>query len=330
MDIQLGAHVNRDGKGKSITKYIKDAILDCSVHGLKMNTAAIFVSNPRGLQIILKDEELEELKEFIATKHFSVIAHSSYVAYLWNKDDPEKYIHFVMSEYNICKECGILGLVVHLPKESILKQKRIQSTIKKIIDEIRINHNGAEQDIHIKMWKKRQDPDIDISNHQSIIYLETPAITPMWASYDTPKKLSKLFYIIQKISKNHPFGLCIDTAHIWTSGNDISTFNGAKRWFTELMDAPYIPHDRIIIHLNDSAKELGHGPDKHAALTEGHIWGAYKRRGELKKSGLYFIIQFAEKYKIPIILERGEKSMLKTDYTILAKMSATHGSSPVK
>jgi endonuclease IV len=169
--------------------------------------------------------------------------------------------------------------------------------------------------------KKSDQKDINEDEFFPIIYLETPAITPMWANYDTPEKLSKLFRIIHKISPNHPFGLCIDTAHIWTSGNDISTYNGAKRWFTELMDAPYIPPpDRILIHLNDSARELGRGPDKHAPLTHGYIWGAYKTRNELKKSGLYFILQFSEQYNIPIVLERSGKDMLVEDYKILSKI----------
>jgi deoxyribonuclease-4 len=162
-------------------------------------------------------------------------------------------------------------------------------------------------------------------NSSPIIYLETPAITPMFANYDNGIKISKLFSIIEKesalLKKPHPFGLCIDTAHIWTSGNDISTYDGAKRWFTELMDMPYIPHDKIIIHLNDSERDLGHGPDRHASLTEGKIWNSYKTRAELRESGLCFILEFAHSNNIPIILERGRKEMLKNDYQILQKFA---------
>jgi endonuclease IV len=318
----IGPHVNRTKEKVSITKCIKNAIIDCNAHSINMTIAAIFVSNPRGLQIILKDAELEELKQFIKTKqNFLVIAHSSYVAFLWNKENPDKYIDFVKKEYLLCKDCGISGLVVHLPKDSILKQKRIKETIKKLIDTIDDNTNDKTIDKTIEAWSIRQDINENIKKSNCpIIYFETPAIVPMWASYDTPKKLSKLFYIINKINPNHPFGLCIDTAHIWTSGNDISSYNNTRRWFTELIESPYIPHDRIIIHLNDSANELGHGPDKHAALTDGHIWKEYKTRGELKKSGIYFIIEFANQYNIPIILERNNDESLVKDYKILSKI----------
>lgn len=293
----LGNHINRDDRHLTITKYIQETISDYHVHSLTMSTAAIFVSNPRGLQIILKEDEGEELKQFIDKSKMVIVAHSSYVAFLWNKDKEKanSYIQFVLKELAVCKEYNISGLVIHLPKENILKQKYIQKIMYKLIKAVS-------------------------TTEMPIIYLETPAIIPMNANYDTADKLSRLFHIIYKLNGSHIFGLCIDTAHIWTSGNDISTYDGAKHWFTELMDAPYIPYDKIIIHLNDSERELGHGPDKHASLTKGRIWEKYQTRGQLKNSGLLFIMEFVKKYNIPIILERRTKEMLNDDYIVLNKL----------
>uniref|UniRef100_A0A6C0I2U3 Xylose isomerase-like TIM barrel domain-containing protein n=1 Tax=viral metagenome TaxID=1070528 RepID=A0A6C0I2U3_9ZZZZ len=302
----LGNHINRDTRHLSITSYIKETISDYHAHSLNMSTAAIFVSNPRGLQIILKDEEGEELKQFINKSKMSIIAHSSYVAFLWTKEKTKEatYLKFVLKELAVCKEYNISGLVIHLPKEGILKQKYIQKIMYKLINAI-VAINAST------------------TTTLPIIYLETPAIIPMYANYDTADKLSRLFHIIHKLGGgigSNLFGLCIDTAHIWTSGNDISTYDGAKRWFTELMDAPYIPHDKIIIHLNDSERELGHGPDKHASLTKGKIWEKYQTRGQLKTSGLFFIMEFAKKYNIPLILERRNKEMLAYDYIVVNKL----------
>jgi deoxyribonuclease-4 len=303
----LGCHVHKENA--FIAKDIQSAIYDSDVYSLPMNTAAIFISNPRRLQILLKGENKNKLKEFIKNKKIKIIAHSSYVAALWGKTEliRNNSLNFVLKEYKICKNVGITGLVVHLPKEKMLKKEK--NVFKQIIDAIdTINTDTIDTDT------------------SPIIYLETPAVISMWANYDTGQKLSKLFYIINSLQlkfkpkKNHPFGLCIDTAHIWTSGNDISTYDGAKRWFSELMDMPYIPYNRLIIHLNDSERDLGCGPDKHASLTKGKIWGAYKTREELKKSGLFFIIDFAKKHNIPIILERNNKEMLKDDYTVLKKL----------
>jgi deoxyribonuclease-4 len=310
----LGCHVHKENE--YIAKDIQSAIYDSNVYSLHMNIAAIFVSNPRRLQISLKDENKEKLKEFIKCKKINIIAHSSYVAALWGKTQliRNNSLKFVLKEYKICKEVGISGLVVHLPKEKMLKKEK--DVIKKLIDGVsHINTDTAITDTAITDT---------VVSYTPTIYLETPAIISMWANYDTGQKLSKLFHIINsiqlKLQKSHPFGLCIDTAHIWTSGNDISTYEGANRWFSELMDMPYIPYDKLIIHLNDSERDLGCGPDKHASLTKGKIWGAYKTREELKKSGLFFIINFAKEHNIPIILERNNKEMLKDDYAILKKL----------
>jgi len=306
----LGCHVNRENK--TISLAIQEAIYDSDVYSLPMMVAAIFVSNPRSLHIVLKDDEKEELIEFIHRKKINIIAHSSYVAFLWGGSS--KVLSFVIKEYKLCKEVGITGLVIHLPKEEMVKKNNI---IKKLINEVNnINCEKHEKHEHEKHEHEKHEQNIPI------IYLETPAIIPLWANYDTGPKLSKLFQFIEKIakSKNHPFGLCIDTAHIWTSGNDISTYEGAKRWFTELMDMPYIPYDRLLIHLNDSEKHLGCGPDKHASLTKGKIWNKYKNRAKLKDSGLYFILEFAKKNNIPIILERRKKEMLKDDYSVIQKI----------
>jgi len=288
-----------------ISKDIQSTTYDFNSYSLHMSIAAIFISNPRRLQITLKDENKEKLKDFIKQGKINVIAHSSYVAFLWGKTQliRNNSLKFVLKEYKICKDVGISGLVIHLPKEKILKKEK--DVIKKLINAIA--HEDATTHEDTKAPK-------------TIIYLETPAIVSMWANFDTGPKLSKLFSTISKISADHPFGLCIDTAHIWTSGNDISTYEGANRWFSELMDMPYIPYDRLIIHLNDSERDLGCGPDKHASLTKGKIWGAYNTRAKLRNSGLFFIIEFAKKYNIPIILERNNNEMLKDDYAILQKI----------
>jgi len=322
----LDCHVNRDERHLSITKYIQETISDYNVYSLNMQIASIFVSNPRGLHIILKDEEGKELQKFINGKKINVIAHSSYVAYLWSNKTSEqknKYLSFVLKELKVCKNYNISGLVIHLPKENILTQKHIKKTMKKLL--IGAVTGGTKIRAATPTDAAPTDVDTtDVDTTSPIIYLETPAIKPMFANYDTVDKLSKLFHIIHDISveagAKSPFGLCIDTAHIWTSGNDISTYEGAKRWFSGLMDAPYIPYDKIIIHLNDSERELGRGPDKHASLTHGKIWNKYKTRGELKHSGLYFIIEFAKQYSIPLILERKNKEMLNEDYAVLKKL----------
>jgi deoxyribonuclease-4 len=72
-------------------------------------------------------------------------------------------------------------------------------------------------------------------------------------------------------------GFCLDTAHLWGAGYDIST--------TEEVDRLLARFDRLIglprlamIHLNDTHSGLGSRHDRHAHLGEGHIGTAAMAR----------------------------------------------------
>ncbi|MCX7021716.1 MAG: deoxyribonuclease IV [bacterium] len=67
-----------------------------------------------------------------------------------------------------------------------------------------------------------------------------------------------------------PAGVCLDTAHLWGAGYDLSTPDKVA----SVLDA----FDRVVgldrlgcFHLNDSVKELGSHTDRHAYLGEGKI-----------------------------------------------------------
>ena len=89
-----------------------------------------------------------------------------------------------------------------------------------------------------------------------------------------------------------------------------------------------------MIHLNDSARALGTGPDKHESLMKGHIWRDYRlptigdlynlqssnKYKKIDKCGIHAILEFAKIKDIPIILERPSTNMLIHDYEILSKL----------
>ena len=65
-------------------------------------------------------------------------------------------------------------------------------------------------------------------------------------------------------------GVCIDTAHLWGAGHDISTASAAQQVLQEIDQA--IGLERLkVIHLNDTEKALGSHRDVHARLGEGII-----------------------------------------------------------
>jgi deoxyribonuclease-4 len=68
----------------------------------------------------------------------------------------------------------------------------------------------------------------------------------------------------------HRLGFCLDTAHLWGAGYDISTAEGA----TAVLDrfAELLGMERLrLLHLNDSRSELGSRNDRHEHVGGGRI-----------------------------------------------------------
>ncbi len=65
-------------------------------------------------------------------------------------------------------------------------------------------------------------------------------------------------------------GVCLDTAHLWGAGHDIST-RDATLQVLEHCDATFGLSRLKVLHLNDTTKDLGSHRDVHARLGEGII-----------------------------------------------------------
>jgi deoxyribonuclease-4 len=83
-------------------------------------------------------------------------------------------------------------------------------------------------------------------------------------------KFEHLDYLISRLHKKVPIGVCIDTCHIFVAGYDIRT--------QEAWDATLAEFDSIVglkhlyaFHVNDSCKPFQSRTDRHAALGKGEI-----------------------------------------------------------
>lgn len=83
-------------------------------------------------------------------------------------------------------------------------------------------------------------------------------------------RFEDLAYIIKKVEKKVPIGVCIDTCHIFVAGYDIRT--------PEAWDKTLHEFDRVVglkhlyaFHLNDSLKDIGSHVDRHQPLGKGMI-----------------------------------------------------------
>ena len=96
---------------------------------------------------------------------------------------------------------------------------------------------------------------------------------------------------------NKKVGICIDTAHIFVSGVDISSVLGIQNYlnrFDKLIGWKNITN----FHINDSRYASGTRKDEHRGIGSGLIYNT-----PTGKQALKYIKTFCQKRKIPMILE---------------------------
>lgn len=288
MSLRVGPHVNRihaKGTRPVMSAHVAAARKDAENEGVDVRAVSFFVSNPRARKIVMQEKEAASMKKYLTETKVTAIVHASYSSVPW-KGDPNA-ADFIRQELKMCDKAGAAGLVVHLPvapPDGVLKY---------------LPRLYTKESKHVRL------------------YLEPVASSPSKSHYITAENFSNLFKRISKIDPKLAFtGLCIDTAHLWSSGVDISSYEDADAWLLDLEAIAHVlPMDKIALHLNDSAYNLGDGRDHHASLMKGHIWEKFADTPN--ESGLKAFIDFAKKHDIPVILERHNEDELRSDYRVL-------------
>jgi deoxyribonuclease IV len=115
-------------------------------------------------------------------------------------------------------------------------------------------------------------------------------------------RFEHLAYILENIHEPERLCVCLDTAHVFAAGYDISTEAGAKKIFREF--------DRVIgferlsaIHLNDSKTGRGSRVDRHQ-----HIG-----KGQIGLEAFRFIMRDRRFRKIPKVLETPKGKDMRED-----------------
>ena len=283
----LGPHVSRTwatgGPRPSITDHIEAARADASSHGVDAQVFQIFVAGPRQAKITLAPEERAELREYAAATGRQVVAHGAYTDYPWH-GNPAAF-KAIQDEIAVCEAAGVFGLVIHL---------------------------GAPTPDEILPHLKKFPPST------VLLFLENPHTKPEKSHYETPEKLARLFEAVRTVDPRLcQFGLCIDTAHLWSSGADIQGFEAAEDWLARF-ERTGIPADRVMFHLNDSHDDRGSGLDHHAPLLAGKIWKKYADCPQ--KSGLAAFVDYVVRNGCHAVLERGAEGNA-TDYHAVKRLS---------
>jgi len=248
----------------SIDKSVDNAVeRDCSAF-------QIFTRSPRSWHAKeLTKEVIDAFKSKLKDSkidRFAICAHMPYLPNLATpKNDAfEKSVNTLISEVERCAQLGIPYLVTHLGSHLGTGE---EAGIKKLVEGL------------TKAGQTKNDV---------MILLENTAGQKNSVGSDF-KQLGEIF---KQLKPGKKFGVCIDTCHAFVAGYDLRTAEKVKETFKEF-DRHVGIENLKILHLNDARGELGCNLDRHYHLGLGGI-------GE---EGMKSVVKFANKKKIPIILE---------------------------
>jgi len=248
----------------SIDKAVDNAVeRECSAF-------QIFTRNPRGWHAkeLTKDDITKFKLKLKASKidRFAICAHMPYLPNLATpkEDGFEKSVKTLISEVERCSQLGIPYLVTHLGSHLGTGE---EAGIKKLVDGL------------TKAGQTKNDV---------MILLENTAGQKNSVGSD----FKQLGEILKQLKPTKKFGVCFDTCHAFVAGYNLKDEDRVKETFAEF--DKYIGIENLkILHLNDAKGEIGCNLDRHYHLGLGGI-------GE---KGISYIVKFANKKKIPIILE---------------------------
>lgn len=237
--ILLGSHIPTIG---GVPKAIDRGV------GIDCTAMQIFVKN--NMQWFAKPFSEEEVKEFLhhplRSKLKAIIAHAGYLINLGveKSENHEKSIRSLGEELLRCDQLEIPYLVLHPG-----------------------SHLGAGTDQGIRCVIQSLDT----------IHAEHPKIKTRIALETTAGQGSclgahfeELAEILNRVKAPERLRICLDTAHVFAAGYDLSEKNGAQKVFKQF--------DNIIglqqlcaLHLNESKAALGSRVDRHENLGQGKI-----------------------------------------------------------
>jgi deoxyribonuclease-4 len=121
------------------------------------------------------------------------------------------------------------------------------------------------------------------------------------------RTFEELAFIIEMVKRSDRLCVCLDTAHLFAGGHDISTPAGVKRTFAQFDRV--IGRDRLAaLHLNDSKTALGSRVDRHEHIGKGRIG----------LEAFRFIMRQPRFRKIPKVIETPKGKEMKEDVENMA------------
>lgn len=238
----VGANI----RGENVAEQI-DAIK--SITGIIPSCFQIFTHDTNDHVHNLPDEE--GVNELIRVSRCYI--HSTFGVSLAHPYTSKRFI----DQYEVASSMKATGIVLHIPNYEIVggAQKKIKKT------------DMAMETQMYQTARKYFELAAKVDGHHPIIYFEHV----MSRHCAKPKYLIKLVTRMKEIatgySRKLKVGICIDTCHLFASGQNITSEKEASDYFASYKDCK-LP---ILIHLNDSVGEFDSLIDRHAELGT-KIW----------------------------------------------------------
>jgi deoxyribonuclease IV len=243
----IGAHVSAAGG-------VQNAPV--RAHEIGATGFALFTKNQRQWKAKpLTQENIDGFKEACKTYGYTmdaVMPHDSYLINLGHpeKEKLEKSRNAFLDEMERCEQLGIRLLNFH--PGSHLRKITEKECLKRIAESINIALERTE-------------------------FVKAVIENTAGQGSNLGFEFEHLAEIMEQVDDQERVGVCIDTAHAFAAGYDLSTDDGFDDTFSRFEEL--IGFEKLLgMHLNDSKKELGTKVDRHDSLGDGHIgWLPFRR-----------------------------------------------------
>jgi endonuclease IV len=268
---------------KGNNKTIEDALKNNLNAG--WTSAQIFTHGPRNKQF--NNINVQHIKKLISEYNITLYVHSSYPTSIFGTQSKPRVNSVAVDhlvEQSLVANMLRAPLVVHLPRRDV----------NLVVDALL----ACEQAGSVK---------------NNTILLEMPAMKPDRHSFETAEKIQNLLTTMENSKLRGRYGICLDTAHVWAAGVNLTNYNYTKSYLEELNKLMYHNYKALqLLHVNGTSVKLGGGRDIHIVpgAKGDEIWGNIPYR----ESGLRAILEFAQAENIDIIYEVKEG---RTDFGAL-------------
>lgn len=237
--MKIGAHVTTGGRD------LKETAL--AAYEMGCETIQIFAANPNSWTAKPIDPaRAAEFKEAVIDKDISpVVIHTQYLLNLASPDE-DIYAKTIAALEDSLERAGVLNaeyVVTHMG-----------------------SHKGAGEDCGIGRICDAVTGVLERSDSPAVLLLENST----GAGNTIGGRLEHLGSVLDRLSGlGDRLGVCLDTAHLWGAGYDISP-EGLDPFISEFDSI--VGMDRLkLLHLNDTLVERGSKRDRHANIGTGAI-----------------------------------------------------------